>query len=126
MVVFINYFKRQFFDQNRFPVNNHSKNNFGLLSSGTSGTKIVRSIFINSTQDNNELIPNFVIYNTNLACKLFAWVMLNNCWNAVDLGLPDFQKAKPGHNLFSKKMLIVMLSNFKFVSITYRQNIQNT
>ena len=39
---------------------------------------------------------------------------------------PDFQKAKPGHNLFSKKMLIVMLSNFKFVSITYRQNIQNT
>ena len=42
------------------------------------------------------------------------------------LGLPDFQKAKPGHNLFSKKMLIVMLSNFKFVSITYRQNIQNT
>ena len=45
---------------------------------------------------------------------------------APALGLPDFQKAKPGHNLFSKKMLIVMLSNFKFVSITYRQNIQNT
>ena len=43
-----------------------------------------------------------------------------------EVGLPDFQKAKPGHNLFSKKMLIVMLSNFKFVSITYRQNIQNT